>query len=69
MIEFGTEAMAAKAVKNTNGFKLDKRHIFVVNHFRDVQKFLALEDNFVPPKIVSFVSFRVDVLLRFSLVD
>jgi translation initiation factor 3 subunit B len=50
LIEFSTEAQARKAVKNTNGWKLDKKHIFAVNHFSDVEKFLAMDENFDEPK-------------------
>ncbi len=54
LIEFASESQAKKAVTNTNGWKLDKKHIFVVNHFADVRKFLTMGENFSPPEMKDY---------------
>ena len=37
-LEFSNANDAAQAVKTANGYKLDKHHIFAVNHFEDFDK-------------------------------
>lgn len=37
-LEFSNAKDAAQAVKTANGYKLDKHHIFAVNHFDDFDK-------------------------------
>jgi len=37
-LEFSNAKDAAQAVKTANGYKLDKHHIFAVNHFEDFDK-------------------------------
>ena len=37
-IEYSNPTSAADAVKNTNGYKLDKAHTFAVNLFSDYDK-------------------------------
>lgn len=49
LVEFSSESQAKKAVANTNGWKLDKKHIFKVNHFSEVTKFLNMDENFADP--------------------
>lgn len=37
-LEFANSEQAEQAVKAGNGYRLDKSHIFVVNHFSDFEK-------------------------------
>lgn len=37
-LEFANSEQAEQAVKASNGYRLDKSHIFVVNHFSDFDK-------------------------------
>ena len=37
-LEFATAEQANSAVKAGNGYRLDKSHIFAVNHFADFEK-------------------------------
>ena len=41
-LEFSSPQNAHEAVKMTNGYKLDKTHIFKVNHFSDFEKWVYL---------------------------
>jgi len=47
-LEFSHHANALEAVKNTNNYKLDKQHTFIVNLFSDFEKFLQISDNWEP---------------------
>ena len=37
-MEFANKEQTEQAVKAGNGYKLDKSHVFVVNHFSDFEK-------------------------------
>eukprot|EP00741_Cyanophora_paradoxa_P015119 tig00020848_g14590.t1 len=49
-IEFSTPEEASMAVQQTNGYKLDKNHIFKVNSYNDLNKFLSVPDEYTPPQ-------------------
>ena len=40
-LEFSNAKDAAQAVKTANGYKLDKHHIFAVNHFEDFDRLVS----------------------------
>lgn len=40
-LEFSCAKDAAQAVKTANGYKLDKHHIFAVNHFEDFDRLVS----------------------------
>jgi len=48
-LEFSSPQNAYEAVKMTNGYKLDKQHIFKVNHFTDFDKYSNIPEEWVPP--------------------
>ncbi|OIT24790.1 eukaryotic translation initiation factor 3 subunit b [Nicotiana attenuata] len=41
--------------EKTHGYKLDRSHIFVVNMFDDIEKFLKVPDEWAPPEIKPYV--------------
>ncbi|KAJ6219776.1 hypothetical protein RDWZM_005588 [Blomia tropicalis] len=47
--EFENSSQAQEATKNFNGHKLDKHHVFSVNMFQDIDKFLNIPDEFEEP--------------------
>ncbi|KAG8197535.1 hypothetical protein JTE90_007271 [Oedothorax gibbosus] len=47
--EFASPEIAIEAVKSTNGYKLDKHHIFHVNLFTDFEKYEDIPDEWEPP--------------------
>ncbi|RUS90727.1 hypothetical protein EGW08_001531 [Elysia chlorotica] len=49
-LEFSSPQNAHEAVKMTNGYKLDKTHIFKVNHFSDFEKYVNIPEEWVPPE-------------------
>ncbi|GAB4828263.1 Eukaryotic translation initiation factor 3 subunit B [Ancistrocladus abbreviatus] len=49
-IEYNTPQEAELAREKTNGYKLDKSHIFAVNMFDDVEKFMKVPDEWAPPE-------------------
>ncbi|KAL0003545.1 hypothetical protein SO802_017326 [Lithocarpus litseifolius] len=49
-IEFNTPEEAELAKERTNGYKLDKRHIFAVNMFDDFDTFMEVPDQWAPPE-------------------
>jgi len=49
-IEFKTAEMAESAIAKTDGYKLDKSHIFRVNSYEDFQKYAAVPDKYVAPQ-------------------
>ncbi|XP_031556262.1 eukaryotic translation initiation factor 3 subunit B-like [Actinia tenebrosa] len=48
-LEFSNPNDAARAVKTANGYKLDKHHVFAVNHFEDFMKLLDPHEDWKPP--------------------
>ncbi|XP_058950716.2 eukaryotic translation initiation factor 3 subunit B-like [Pocillopora verrucosa] len=48
-LEFSNAKDAAQAVKTANGYKLDKHHIFAVNHFEDFDKLVSLTKDWQAP--------------------
>ncbi|EDO38554.1 predicted protein, partial [Nematostella vectensis] len=48
-LEFSNASDAVRAVKTANGYKLDKHHIFAVNHFEDFNKLLSLKEEWQEP--------------------
>ena len=49
-IEFSTRAEADAAVEQTDGYKLDKAHIFKVSNFGDFDKYAKVPDEYVAPE-------------------
>ncbi len=41
---------AQTAREQTNGYKLDRSHVFVVNMFDDFDKYMKVPDEWVPPE-------------------
>jgi translation initiation factor 3 subunit B len=54
IIDFSKPEEALKAVQNTNGWKLDKKHIFKVNLYDDFKKFNSLPETYEDPPEVQF---------------
>ncbi|KAL3690224.1 hypothetical protein R1sor_016533 [Riccia sorocarpa] len=50
-IEYTTPQEAQTAKEQTNGYKLDKSHVFAVNMFDDFEKYMKVPDEWVPPEI------------------
>jgi len=48
-MEFSSPQNAFEAVKMCNGYKLDKAHIFGVNHFSDFDKYTNIPEEWTPP--------------------
>lgn len=42
---------AQQAREQTNGYKLDRSHVFVVNMFDDFEKYMRVPDEWNPPEI------------------
>lgn len=53
-IEFSSAAEAAAAQEQTDGYKLDKAHVFKVNPLCDFARFAAVPDNYVPAEAKAF---------------
>ncbi|XP_071689983.1 eukaryotic translation initiation factor 3 subunit B-like [Rutidosis leptorrhynchoides] len=53
-IEYNTPQEAELAKEKTNGYKLDKAHIFVVNMFEEIDKFMKVPDEWAPPEIKAY---------------
>jgi len=53
-IEFSTVEAARSAVQQTNGYKLDRAHIFRVNCFDDFQVYDKVADTFQPIELPVF---------------
>ncbi|KAL3516745.1 hypothetical protein ACH5RR_023647 [Cinchona calisaya] len=49
-IEYNTPQEAELAKEKTNGYKLDRSHIFAVNMFDDIEKFMKVPDEWAPPE-------------------
>lgn len=42
---------AQQAREQTNGYKLDRSHVFVVNMYDDFEKYMRVPDKWNPPEI------------------
>ena len=49
-IEFSSRAEADAAVEQTDGYKLDKAHVFKVSKFDDFEKYAKIPDEYVAPE-------------------
>ncbi|GER55854.1 eukaryotic translation initiation factor 3subunit B [Striga asiatica] len=49
-LEFDTPQEAELAKEKTNGYKLDRSHVFVVNMFNDIEKFMKVPEEWAPPE-------------------
>ncbi|GAV76581.1 RRM_1 domain-containing protein/eIF2A domain-containing protein [Cephalotus follicularis] len=49
-IEYNTPQEAELAREKTNGYKLDRAHIFAVNMFDDFERFMKVPDQWAPPE-------------------
>ncbi|KAL2234304.1 eukaryotic translation initiation factor 3 subunit B [Sesamum indicum] len=49
-IEYNTPQEAELAKEKTNGYKLDRSHIFAVNMFDDIEKFMKVPEEWAPPE-------------------
>ena len=49
-LEYSSPREAAEAVKNTDGYKLDKQHTFQVNLFTDFDKYADVPDEWEAPE-------------------
>mmetsp|Transcript_7434 Transcript_7434/g.24695 ORF Transcript_7434/g.24695 Transcript_7434/m.24695 type:complete len:720 (+) Transcript_7434:103-2262(+) len=54
-IEFLTQQMAEAAVQQTDGYKLDKNHIFKVSKLDDVAKYMKVPESYTPPAKEAYV--------------
>nr|XP_009789485.1 PREDICTED: eukaryotic translation initiation factor 3 subunit B-like [Nicotiana sylvestris] len=54
-IEYNTPQEAELSKEKTHGYKLDMSHIFVVNMFDDIEKFLKVPDEWARPEIKPYV--------------
>jgi len=61
-IEFETPEQADLAVKQANGYQLDRSHVLAVNHFEDIEKYSLMEDEFKEPELEKFTE-RVKIYL------
>ncbi|KAL6008103.1 Eukaryotic translation initiation factor 3 subunit B [Asimina triloba] len=55
-IEYNTAQEAELAKEKTNGYKLDKSHIFAVNFFDDFDKYLKVPDEWTPAEIKPYTA-------------
>ncbi|XP_071733109.1 eukaryotic translation initiation factor 3 subunit B-like [Rutidosis leptorrhynchoides] len=53
-IEYNTPQEAELAKEKTNGYKLDKAHIFSVNMFEEIDKFMKVPDEWAPPEVKEY---------------
>eukprot|EP01120_Amphizonella_sp_Union-15-10_P013936 TRINITY_DN6582_c0_g1_i1.p1 TRINITY_DN6582_c0_g1~~TRINITY_DN6582_c0_g1_i1.p1 ORF type:complete len:668 (+),score=165.09 TRINITY_DN6582_c0_g1_i1:58-2061(+) len=53
-IEFTSASHAAAAVAKTNGYKLDKNHVFKVNLFNDFEKYEKFKEEYQPPEPMEY---------------
>ncbi|XWS55364.1 hypothetical protein CRYUN_Cryun10bG0168100 [Craigia yunnanensis] len=51
VIEYNTPQEAELSKEKTNGYKLDRAHIFAVNMFDDFDKYMRVPDEWAPPEI------------------
>ncbi|KAG0447216.1 hypothetical protein HPP92_028477 [Vanilla planifolia] len=55
-IEYNTAQEAELAKEKTNGYKLDKSHVFSVNLFDEFDKFMRIPDEWTPAEIKPYVA-------------
>ncbi|CAH1448148.1 unnamed protein product [Lactuca virosa] len=55
-IEYNTPQEAELAKEKTNGYKLDRAHIFSVNIFDEIEKFMRVPDEWAPPESKPYTS-------------
>ena len=55
-VEFHNPAEAAAAIEQTNGYKLDKAHVFKVSKFDDFSKYDAVPDAYKAPEPKPYVA-------------
>lgn len=55
-VEFHNAAEAAAAIEQTNGYKLDKAHVFKVSKFDDFTKYDAVADDYKAPEPKPYVA-------------
>ncbi|GBG62798.1 hypothetical protein CBR_g32387 [Chara braunii] len=53
-IEYTTPLEAQTAREQTNGYKLDKSHVFAVQMFDDFEKYAKVPDEYVPPELKEY---------------
>jgi translation initiation factor 3 subunit B len=53
-VEYTTKEAAESALTQTNGYKLDKAHVFRVTRFDDFKRYDSVPDVFTPPEIKPF---------------
>ena len=53
-VEFMSEKEARVAREKTDGYKLDKTHVFSVTTFDEVKRILELPEEFVPPEVAPY---------------
>uniref|UniRef100_UPI00398E3F4D eukaryotic translation initiation factor 3 subunit B-like n=1 Tax=Pristiophorus japonicus TaxID=55135 RepID=UPI00398E3F4D len=56
-LEYSSPACAVDAVKNADGYKLDKQHTFRVNLFTDFDKYMNISDDWEIPEKQPFKDF------------
>ncbi|XP_056265440.1 eukaryotic translation initiation factor 3, subunit Ba [Pseudoliparis swirei] len=56
-LEYGGPSQALEAVKNADGYKLDKQHTFRVNLFTDFDKYMNISDEWETPEKQPFKDF------------
>uniref|UniRef100_A0A8B9KAZ1 Eukaryotic translation initiation factor 3 subunit B n=1 Tax=Astyanax mexicanus TaxID=7994 RepID=A0A8B9KAZ1_ASTMX len=56
-LEYSVPSHAHEAVKNADGYKLDKQHTFRVNLFTDFDKYMSISDEWEPPEKQPFKDF------------
>ncbi|KAG6772922.1 hypothetical protein NC652_018046 [Populus alba x Populus x berolinensis] len=54
-IEYNSPQEAELAKEKTNGYKLDRAHIFAVNMIEDFNRFMKVPDEWAPPEIRPYV--------------
>lgn len=54
-IEYNTPQEAELAKEKTNGYKLDRAHIFAVSMFEDFDKFMKVPDEWAPPETKPYI--------------
>ncbi|KAJ1653180.1 Translation initiation factor 3 subunit b [Dispira simplex] len=53
-IEFDTVEQAATAIRQLNGFKMDKTHILSVHKFTDVERYATMDDEYREPVMAPY---------------
>lgn len=54
LIEFTTPQEAAAAIEQTNGYKLDKNHVFAVNFISQYDKYMQVPDEYEPVAVKEY---------------